>query len=142
MSFLAALPVIGTVVEKILGVVDQAVEDKDAANKLKAEIQTKLMALDYSALETELKARAEILTAEIQGASWMQRNWRPILMLSIVAIIVNNYLVFPYMNIFTTKAVLLELPERMWGLMEIGVGGYIIGRTGEKIVSSMRGGAK
>lgn len=142
MSVLAAIPVIGSVVEKILGVVDQAVEDKDAANKLKAEIQTKLMSLDYSALETEMKARAEIITAEARGESWMQRNWRPILMLTIVAIVANNYLVFPYVDLFGFKAPLLELPEKLWTLMEIGVGGYILGRSGEKIVKSYKGGGE
>lgn len=140
MSFLAALPVIGTVVEKLFGVIDQAVEDKDAANRLKAEIQTKLMTLDYSALETEMKARAEILTAEITGQSWMQRNWRPILMLTIVAIVANNFIIFPYMDLFGVKATALALPDRLWGLMEIGVGGYIIGRSGEKMIKTYKGG--
>lgn len=138
MSFLAALPVIGTVVEKILGVVDQAVEDKDQANKLKAEIQTKLMSLDYAALETEINAKANIITAEAKGESSLQRNWRPILMLTIVAIVANNYIIFPYMELFGFKATMLALPERMWTLMEIGVGGYIIGRSGEKIVKSYK----
>jgi hypothetical protein len=138
LSFLAALPVIGSVVEKILGVVDQAVEDKDAANKLKAEIQTKMLGLDYSALEKELDVRAQILTAEITSQSWLARNWRPILMLVIVAIVANNYLIFPYVKLFGGESTILELPERLWTLMEIGVGGYIIGRSGEKIAGTFK----
>lgn len=27
----------------------------------------------------------------------------------------------------------LDLPDKLWALMEIGVGGYILGRTAEKI---------
>jgi hypothetical protein len=27
---------------------------------------------------------------------------------------------------------MLELPEQLWGLIKIGVGGYVVGRSGEK----------
>jgi hypothetical protein len=27
----------------------------------------------------------------------------------------------------------LALPDRLWDLMTLGVGGYVVGRTGEKI---------
>ena len=72
--------------------------------------------------------------AEAKGESWLQRNWRPILMLTIVAIVANNYLIYPYLSLFTEKAMVLELPERLWNLMTLGVGGYIAGRSAEKII--------
>jgi hypothetical protein len=137
MSFLAAIPIIGNVIDGIFGTIDKLVLDKDEAAKLKAEIQLQTMKLDYGAFEAEINARSAIIQAEAKGESWTQRNWRPILMLSIVAIIVNNYLVFPYMDLFGYQATLLELPDRMWGLMEIGVGGYVLGRSGEKIITQV-----
>jgi hypothetical protein len=42
-------------------------------------------------------------------------------------------LCYLYISIFADKASALDLPERLWTLMEIGVGGYILGRTAEKI---------
>ncbi len=90
MGLLSAIPVIGPIVEKVIGVVDQAVPDKDLKEKLKAEIESKLLELDYSALEKEIDARAKIIVAEATGHSWLQRNWRPILMLTVVATIANN----------------------------------------------------
>ena len=30
----------------------------------------------------------------------------------------------------------LKIPEAMWGLLKIGVGGYVVGRSGEKMVES------
>ena len=54
-------------------------------------------------------------------------------MLVIIAIVANNYLVAPYLAPwFPDHIKVLDLPEKLWSLMEIGVGGYIVGRTVEK----------
>lgn len=86
-------------------------------------------------VEAEDKARqaqTEIIITEAKGQSWLQRNWRPLLMLVIIIIVANNFIIYPYMSIFTDKVKVLELPDKLWTLMEIGVGGYILGRTAEK----------
>lgn len=135
---LAAIPVIGGIVETILKIVDKAVPDRDLAEKLKAEIQTEALRMDFSLFEKELEARARIIAAEAQSQSTLARIWRPLLMLTVVAIIANNYVIFPYVSLFTSKVVMLELPEKLWNLMTVGVGGYIVGRSGEKIVRTLR----
>jgi len=38
-----------------------------------------------------------------------------------------------WLSLFTSKVAVLELPQRLWDLMVVGVGGYIAGRSGEKI---------
>jgi hypothetical protein len=93
------------------------------------------MSLEYESKLTE--AKTSIIVAEAQGKSWIQRNWRPLLMLSIVGIIVNNYILFPYLVLFGIPATPLELPDKLYTLMEIGVGGYVVGRSAEKIASSV-----
>lgn len=138
MGILAVIPAIGTILEKILGIVDKAVPDKDLAEKLRNEMQAAVLQGDYSLLEKELEVRAKALVSEIQGESWLQRNWRPILMLTIVAIVANNYILYPYLSLFTSKAVVLALPDALWNLMQIGVGGYIVGRTGEKMIETWK----
>jgi hypothetical protein len=65
---------IGIIWGKVLDIVDDVVEDKDAANKLKFQIQKQLLGRKG----TELEAQAKIFLAEAQG-SWLQRNWRPML---------------------------------------------------------------
>ena len=60
-------------------------------------------------------------------------------MLVIVAIIANNYLVVPWLSIFTDKVVMLELPPELYTLMTVGIGGYIAGRTGEKMIGKWKG---
>lgn len=139
MSFLSAIPIIGDLVKKAGDVVDQAVTDKDLANRIKADLERQANELDYSAFEKEIEARAKVITAEIQSPSWLAANWRPILMLTIVAIIANNYIIYPYLSMFTDTAVILELPQDLYDLMKIGVGGYIVGRSGEKIVKEWKG---
>ena len=138
MGILAAIPIIGPIIEKILGVVDKAIPDKDLAEKLKSELQSQMLNLDYSAVEKEIEARAKIIVAEAQGESWLQRNWRPILMLTIVTIVANNYLIFPYLSAMFGIGMKLDLPDALWNLMTLGVGGYIAGRSGEKIIETWK----
>ena len=124
----------GKVLPRLFDVVDQAVEDKDEANKLKAEIHTAMLAMDAK----ELEGAVSIILAEAKG-SWLQRNWRPMLMLIIMIIIFNNYVLFPYLSMWTDKVAVLDLPGGLWALLTTGVGGYVVGRSGEKIAEKMRG---
>jgi predicted membrane protein len=110
-------------------------------NKL-IEIQNQMSekVLEYETKLTE--SQTKIITAEAQGESWLQRNWRPLLMLSVIFIVVNNYILFPYISMFSDKVKILELPQGLWTLLVTGVGGYIIGRSGEKIVKNYKQGGK
>jgi len=123
----------GPVVKGLFNIIDQTVEDKDAANKIKAEIA----AQQHELIQTELKGAIDIILAEAKGG-WLQRNWRPMLMLSIMAIVVNNYILFPYLSMWTDKVTVLELPGGLWGLLTTGAGGYVLGRSGEKIAQSLK----
>ena len=97
--------------------------------ELQSQLQSKLVDA-----EVELaQAQADVIKTEATGASWLQRNWRPLLMLTFTAIIFNNYILVPYIGIFTTAVRVLEFPSGFWGLLTVGVGGYIAGRTFEKI---------
>jgi hypothetical protein len=120
----------------IFGIIDKAIPDADQAAKLKAEIQRQVLENDAA----ELQAAMSIIVAEAKGESWLQRNWRPILMLSIVAIVVNNYLIAPYVGAFGGFELYLDLPAELFNLMVIGVGGYVVGRSGEKIMREYKGG--
>ncbi|HAO02949.1 MAG TPA: hypothetical protein DCQ42_14835 [Halomonas sp.] len=120
----------------LFGVIDKAVTDKDEANRLKSEIQSQLI----ESQDSLLKAQMQIILAEAQGESWLQRNWRPLLMIVIVAVIANNYLLAPYLGAIFGVGLQLDLPERLWDLMTIGVGGYVTGRTVEKGISSWQQG--
>jgi hypothetical protein len=82
--------------------------------------------IDY---ETKLLAsKTSIITAEANGQSWMQRNWRPLTMLTFLGLVVCDsfgWLANP-------------LAAEAWTLLQIGLGGYVAGRSGEKIVSQLK----
>lgn len=127
--------ILGTVAGPVMDVIDKAVTDKDQANQLKAEIRARL--IDQQ--DARLQAQMKVILAEATGESWLQRNWRPLLMTVIVAIVANNYLLAPYLGAIFGVGLQLELPEQLWNLMTMGVGGYIAGRSGEKIAGTLRG---
>ena len=82
---------------------------------------------------TEFQGRLASLMAELNG-NWLQRSWRPILMMVIIVIIANNYIVHPYIELFFPgKSTALALDQNLWDLLKIGVGGYTLGRSAEKI---------
>ena len=78
--------------------------------------------------ETEaLKAKASIVQAEASSDHWLAANWRPIVMLSFAALAVLD----------SMHLADVELGEQMWTLLQIGLGGYVVGRSGEKIAKSV-----
>jgi len=89
-------------------------------------------------LTTLISARMESLKTELSG-NWLQRSWRPILMLSITLIVVNNYLIFPYFSLFGIPATMLDFPDKLWNLLTVGVGGYVLGRSAEKGIKLFKG---
>ena len=122
----------GQAIAGVTNLVGQFIEDKDKANELETAIKKKLLSLEQSVID----AQKEVIVAEATSQSFIARNWRPIMMLTFVFIIANNYIFFPYISLFGGTAMVLEIPPDMWGLLKIGVGGYVIGRSGEKMVDS------
>ena len=126
-------PMVGIVRDVLRRTLPEKMDEKTRA-EIEARVLSELLQADLSGLEKQ----AQIILAEAQGKSWLQRNWRPILMLVIVAIVANNYLLVPWLSLFTNKVAVLALPEKLWNLMTLGVGGYIAGRSAEKIVSTWK----
>lgn len=135
-------------VNKALDLVDEFVEDKDLANKIKAAIWNKLNEHKHEEIIEVIRAQSKTLMAEIRGESWLQRNWRPLLMMTLVVIFANNYLIAPYVNLCTGEDIVLTLPPGFWTFLYVGVGGYIGSRSAEKIVgksattAAVKGGKK
>ena len=127
---------LGAIVGPLFDVIDKAVTDKDERNRLKAQIQSQLIDSENSIV----KAQMEIILAEAGGESWLQRNWRPLLMLVIIAIVANNYLIAPYLGAMFGVGLTLPLPDALWDLMTLGVGGYVASRGVEKSIQGWQQG--
>jgi len=129
---LPTLKVIAPLAKVLFSTVDKAVLDKDLAEKLKAQLNTQLL---QSGTE-ELKAAASIVEAEAK-ANWFAASWRPMLMYVLIFILVWNYIAGPIIKVFTGAVITFELPGDVWTLLNIGLGGYVVGRSGESIARSL-----
>ena len=119
---------IGSIGGKVLDIVDGVVEDKDEANRLKFEIQRQLI----ENKSNELEAAVKIVLAEAQG-SWLQRNWRPLLMVTFAGLVVAHWFGFTAPNIPES------VQTSLLNIVMVGIGGYVVGRSGEKIADKFRG---
>lgn len=120
----------------VAGIIDKTVSDRDQAARLKQELQMAALAGEAEFM----RAAGAIVRAEAESEHPLTAQWRPVLMLSITAILVNNYLIAPYALALFGASVMLDLPAPMWDLLTVGVGGYIVGRSAEKSIRHWRGG--
>ncbi|GAA6157463.1 MAG: 3TM-type holin [Alphaproteobacteria bacterium] len=118
----------------VASIIDKAVPDRELATRLKHELQVAAISQE-SALA---KSAGEIIAAEARSDHPLAAQWRPILMLSITAILLNNYLFAPYAQAIFGASVTLELPDPLWTLLTVGVGGYVMGRSAEKAVRNWK----
>lgn len=125
------IPVIGTVLDKVFGVVDKAIPDRDLATKLKSELQTSLLIKEYDLITRELESKSNVIIAEAKSDSWLARSWRPITMLTFVALITADWLGFTASNLTH------EMKLKLYDIIQLGLGGYVIGRSAEKVLPSV-----
>ena len=116
----------------LFNTVDKAVEDKDLANRLKADLQTQML----QSHTEELTAAARVIEAEAK-AGWFAASWRPLLMYVLIFILVWNYILGPIIKFFFHAAITIDLPGDVWTLLQIGLGGYVVGRSAESVARTM-----
>jgi hypothetical protein len=130
-----ANPVLGFVkalFEPVKELVSEVIVDKDKANELRASIYAIEAQVATKVIEYEaqlLEAQASTINSEAKGESWLQRNWRPLTMLTFTSLVVAKWLGLTA-DTGITEAVEIELMN----LIQIGLGGYVVGRSAEKIV--------
>lgn len=128
-SFLNPLSGAITAISGLLERYIPSAEDKAKVTQALLQIQTDAM-LKMAEFQQQLfSTQASVVTAEVNSDSWAAKNWRPILMLSFTYIIVHNYVLLPVFHLTP-----VTIPDRMWDLLELGIGGYIGARTIEKAV--------
>lgn len=96
----------------------------------RAEAQLKLVQMQQTGDLADLQAAVSVITAEASG-NWLQRSWRPLMMLFFAGLVGARW--FGYSAPNMSEAEVLEL----WGIVKIGIGGYTIGRSVEKVAPSI-----
>ena len=93
----------------------------------------KLRQIESQLEQTRLEVRGQVVQAEATGDSWLQRNWRPLTMVWFSALIGGYWFGYTPDNL-SEEAVL-----SLFGLIKLGLGGYVIGRSAEKITKEISG---
>jgi hypothetical protein len=104
----------------------------------RAKAESLLLELHQKGELKELESVMNIIVAEAKSEHWIVAAWRPITMLTFAAIVANNYILYPYLSLFWTEAPVLDLPPDMWAVIKIGLGGYVVGRSAEKVAKTIR----
>jgi len=74
------------------------------------------------------EGQAKIVNSEANSTHLITATWRPITMLTFLALAVGDSMGW------------LQAPLRdeAWTLLQLGLGGYVIGRSGEKIIKTFK----
>ena len=124
------LSLIGQIFKPAMDMIDNvhtSTEEKLQQKAQLLELQTTFLvqALDYE--QEQLKSKTAIIMAESNSQSWLARSWRPITMLTFLVLVVfDSFGWLPF-----------RLAEDAWSLLKIGLGGYVVGRSAEKITTGV-----
>ena len=119
--------------EAVEGVLSGAsgIIDSLPSNEKKQSAKNELSGIVLSELNNALESQEEVLKAEING-NWLQRSWRPLIMLGFGFIVMYSKFIAPAFGLPNT-----ELNVEFWDLLQLGIGGYVVGRSVEKIAHSV-----
>lgn len=117
-------------------IISAYVQDLALQRKLKAEIESSMLVQLGKAAEL---GQAVVLT-EVGVGNWLTRSWRPILMLVLIFFLLLVGFVLPVADLVAGRTVPFNprwqaLPDGFWNFLSVGVGGYIGGRSLEKIAA-------
>lgn len=114
----------------LVGEITSVIRTLSVSSKEKKQIEADLIAAVARQEEALSRGQADIIRGEARG-NWLQRSWRPVVMLVFAAIVL--------IGTFFDLSILSDT-SRFWDLLEIGIGGYVIGRSAEKITGRLKGG--
>jgi hypothetical protein len=117
----------GDVIKAVGGVIDNLFTTDEERIRAKNEVFKILKEKELQLQEMQ----KDIIVAEARG-NWLQRSWRPIVMLGFAFIVMYNKFIAPAFGLPNA-----ELENEFWNLLQLGVGGYVIGRTAEKIAKDV-----
>jgi len=114
----------------ISGIIDKLV----TTDKERLGLQNEIMGVINNFASKMMDVQKDIVLAEVNGNK-LQRSWRPIIMLAFGFIVIYEYFIS---KVFGLPAA--DLPTKFWDLLEIGLGGFVIGRSVEKIAGKLSSG--
>ena len=111
-------------VKNVVSAVGEVIDRLTLPEREKRQLESDLLQVLAEWERARVEAQSAVLVEEAKG-SWLQRSWRPLVMLVFAVIVL--------VGTFTNLPI-LDDTSRFWDLLEIGLGGYVVGRGGEKIL--------
>jgi hypothetical protein len=144
---LPAVLIVELVAGLMKGPITQVLEGfiKDKATRQQLEADLKVRLTDHLAGTVALQQ--QVVLAEVNSEHWLTRSWRPMLMVLLMAFLVLTGLVLPVGDLILGRVIPFNphwqaIPPAFWEFLTIGMGGYIGGRSLEKIAGQVLGGKK
>lgn len=111
----------------IISLIGKVIPDAQAQKTAAAELMKMVVEGELRGVE----AQANVIMSELNSQNWLASCWRPIMMLTFLVLIVSAWFGFipPNMN--------PAMIDHVFTLLEIGMGGYVVSRSVEKIVSTI-----
>lgn len=128
------LEVLGIVFKPLVDLVDELHTSDEEKGVLRQKLFEAQSALFIKAMDFEkaaLEAQARVVEAEAKSEHWLTSNWRPIVMLGMFGLVVARWFGFSAPNIP------LEIENQLWTLLQVGLGGYVAGRSLEKVAEAV-----
>jgi hypothetical protein len=116
----ALIPVLAPIVGKV---VSNLFPDPEERAKAEAEAMKQLLA-HQAEIES---AAAKIINTEAASAHWLAANWRPLTMITFVALIVARWFGWAAPDLSEAEYI------KLWSIVEFGLGGYVLTRSFEKV---------
>lgn len=76
-------------------------------------------------------AQSDIVKTEAASTHWLAANWRPLTMLIFTSLIVARWFGWAAPNLAAEEYL------KLWDIVQLGLGGYVIGRSMEKVAPSI-----
>lgn len=135
MSILTAITSLFPSAVKLVDELHTSTEEKMTLKTALIQIQSGIVS-QIVALESKvLEAKTAIIVQEAKSDSWLTKSWRPIVMLAMVASVMAYWFgITPTDPETGLSTIPLEVVNRMFSLVQIGVGGYVTSRGVEKVV--------
>ena len=107
--------------------IDRLIPDPAARDQARL----KLLEMQQQGDLADLTARADIVKAEAASTGFLASSWRPIVMLVFTALIVARWFGWSAPGLGQDEAL------KLWDIVQLGLGGYVIGRSAEKIAPAI-----
>jgi hypothetical protein len=121
---------LGISADKLIDSIGQSIDSIVTNDDEKLKAKNELSKTVLSELNRLYETQASVIKTEMSG-NWLQRSWRPLLMWAFGCIIMMKWMGWTDPNISE------ELEMELLQIIKIGLGGYVLGRSVEKVAKTV-----